>query len=122
MVTAQINVFIVKRVMVDQGSEADVMYLDLFKGLRLKKEDLSRYDVPLVRFDGQVVIPEGQISLPVNMEGKEVIVTFIVVASFSPYIAILGKPWIHTIGVVPSTLHMKVKFRTEQGIALVRGS
>ena len=45
--------------MVDQGSEANVMSLDLFRGLRLKKEDLSRYDMPLVGFDGHVVIPEG---------------------------------------------------------------
>ena len=98
------------------------MYPDLFRGLRLKKEDLSKYDTPLVRFDGQVVIPEGQISLLVNMEGKEVIVAFVVVALFSPYMAILGRPWIHAMGAVPSTLHVKVKFRTEQGIAIVRGS
>ena len=69
-----------------------------------------------------MVIPEGQISLPMNMEGKEVTVAFIVIASFSPYTAILERPWIHAMGVVPSTLHMKVKFRTEQGIAVVRGS
>ena len=45
--------------MVDEGSGADVMYLDLFRGLKLKKEDFSKYDTPLVGFDGQVVIPEG---------------------------------------------------------------
>ena len=78
--------------------------------------------MPLVSFDGRVVIPEGQISLPVNMEGKEVMVTFIVVRSFSPYTAILGRPWIHAMRVVPSTLHVKVKFPTEQGVAIVRGS
>ena len=98
-----------------------MMYSDLFRGLGLKKEDLSTYDVPLVRFDGQVVIPEGQISLPMNMEGKEVIVAFIVVASFSPYMAILGKPWIHAMGAVSSILNMKVKFCIEQGITIVRG-
>ena len=64
-------------------------------------------------FDGRMVIPEGQILLLVNMEGKEVMVTFIVVTSFSLYIEILGRLWIHTMGVVPSTLHVKVKFRTE---------
>ena len=69
-----------------------------------------------------MVIPKGQISLPMNMEGKEVIVAFIVVASFSPYTAILGRPWIHAMGAIPSTLHVKVKFRTEQGIAVVRES
>ena len=34
------------------------------------------------------------------MEGKEVIVTFIVVNSFSPYTAILGRPWIPEMGGV----------------------
>ena len=56
-----------------------------------------------------------------NMEGKEVMVTFIVVSSFSPYTAILGRPWIHALGAVPSTLHVKVKFCTEQGVAVVQG-
>ena len=99
--------------MVDQGSGVDVMYLDLFKGLRLKKEDLLKYDAPLVGFDGQVVIPKGQISFPLYMEGKEVTVVFIVIALFSSYVAILGRPWIYAMGAVPSTLHMKAKFHTE---------
>ena len=98
------------------------MYPDLFKGLGLKNEDLSKYDIPLIGFDGRMVILEGQISLLVNMEGKEVMVTFIVVASFSPYTAILGKPWIHAMGAIPSTLHVKVKFCTEQGIVVVGGN
>jgi len=57
VVTAQINGFLVKRVIIDQGSGADVMYPNLFKGLGLKNEDLSKYDTPLVEFDGKVVIP-----------------------------------------------------------------
>ena len=68
------------------------------------------------------MIPQGQISLPVSMEGKEVIVTFIVVNSFSLYTTILGRPWIHAMGAILSTLHMKVKFCTERGIATVRGN
>ena len=56
------------------------------------------------------------------MEGKEVTATFIVVNSFSPYTAILGRPWIHAMGAIPSTLHMKVKFRTKQGVATIRGN
>ena len=56
------------------------------------------------------------------MEGKEVMVTFIVVNSFSLHTTILGRPWIHAMGAVPSTLHVKVKFHTEYGIAIVRGN
>ena len=48
-----------KRVMVDQGSDVKIMYLDLYKGLNLKFEDLTAYDSPLVSFDGKVVIPRG---------------------------------------------------------------
>ena len=119
---ARINGFIVKRILVDQGSGVEVMYPYLFKGLGLKNEDLSKYDTPLVGFNGQMVVPEGQISLPVNMEGNEVMVAFIVVNSFSSYTAILGRLWIHAMGPVPSTLHVKVKFHIEYGIAIVRGN
>ena len=51
-----------------------------------------------------------------------VVVTFIVVTLFSPYKAIMGRLWIHTMGAVPSTLHVRVKFRTKQGIIVVSGS
>ena len=58
VVTARINGFMVKKVLIDQGSGAEVMYPDLFKGLDLKNEDLSKYDTPLMGFDGRTVIPE----------------------------------------------------------------
>nr|XP_023885519.1 uncharacterized protein LOC111997636 [Quercus suber] len=108
--------------MIDQGSGAEVMYPDLFRGLELKNKDLSKYSTPLVGFNGKVVVPEGQISLPMNMGGKEVVVKFIVVASFSPYTAILGRPWIHVMRAVSSTLHVKVKFPTDQGITVEKGA
>lgn len=81
------------------------MYPNLYKGLRLKPEDLSRYDTLLVGFNGRIVALEGQIKLSVVIEGKEVQGNFIVVNAFSSYTAILGRPWIHAIGAVPSTLH-----------------
>ena len=46
-------------------------------------------------------------------------VNFIVVNAFSPYTMILERPWIHAIGAVPSTLHQKIKFPIEDGIAIV---
>ena len=121
MVTARINGFLVKRVMVDQGSGADVMYLDLFRGLGLKNEDLMKHTSPLVRFNDKVVIPERQISLSVIMGGKEVAVIFTIVDSISPYMAILGRPWIHSMAAVTSTLHMKIKFPIEQGVIVIKG-
>ena len=42
------------KVLVDQGSSAKVIYPDLFKGLKLRSEDLTQYDSPLIGFDGKV--------------------------------------------------------------------
>ena len=54
-----------KRVMVDCGSIAEIMYPDLYKGLKLKPEDLMPYGSPLMSFDGKLVIPKGMIRLPI---------------------------------------------------------
>lgn len=56
--------------LVDQGSGAEVMYPDPFKGLGLKMENMPRYATSLIGFDGRVVISVGLISFPVNNEGK----------------------------------------------------
>ena len=64
VVTLKIGGYDVKRVMVDQGSGTEIMYPDLYKGLNLRPKDLIAYDSLLVSFDGKVVIPKGQIRLP----------------------------------------------------------
>ena len=99
-----------KRVMVDQGNGAKVIYPDLYKGLNLKLEDLIAYDSPLISFDGKVVVPKGQIRLLVQAGSEVVEVNFIVVDAYSPYIAIVGRPWLHALGAFSSTLHLKVKY------------
>ena len=43
--------------------------------------------------------------------GEDVVkVDFIMVNTFSPYTTIMGKPWLHSLGAVSSTLHQKVKY------------
>ena len=54
-----------KRVLVDRSSGAEIMYLDLFNGLKLRPEDLACYNSPLIGFDGNIVFLNGQIRLPV---------------------------------------------------------
>ena len=110
VVTLRIGGYDVKRVMIDQGSAAEVMYPDLFKGLNLKPENLTAYNSPLVSFEGKMVIPKEQIKLPVQTGSNVVEVDFIVVDAFFPHTAIMGRPWLHTLGAVSSTLHQKVKY------------
>ena len=105
MITLQMGGYNVKRVMVDQGSAAKIMYTDLYKGLNLKFEDLTPYSSPFVSFEGKLIIPKGQIKLPMQTGSEVVEVDFIVMDVYSPYTVIVERPWLHTLGAVSSTLH-----------------
>ena len=59
IITLRIRGYDVQRVMVDQGSVAEIMYPDLYKGLNLKAEDLTPYSSPLVSFEGKIINPKG---------------------------------------------------------------
>ena len=93
-----------KRVMVDGGSTAEIMYPDLYKGLKLTPEDLLPYGSPLMSFDGKLVE-----------------VNFIVVDTYSPYTTIIGRPWLHTLRAVASSLQQKVKFPSGDQILEIQG-
>ena len=110
VIILRIGGYDVKRIMVDQGSAAEIMYPDIFKGLNLRVEDLTPYNSPLISFEEKVIIPKGQIRLPVQTSSETVEVDFIVVDAYSPYTAIIARPWFHTLGVVSSTLHQKIKY------------
>ena len=92
VVTLRIGGYDVKRVMMDQGNAAEIMYPNLFKGLNLKPKNLTAYNSPLVSFKGKMVIPKGQIKLPMQTDSDVVEVDFIVVDDFYPYTAIMGRP------------------------------
>ena len=122
VVTLRIGGYDVKRVMVDEGSAAEVMYPDLYRGLGLTLRDLTAYNSPLISFEGRSVTPLGMIRLPVQTGSEMVEVDFIVVDVFSPYTAILGRPWLHTLGAVSSTLHQKVKYPSEGQVMEILGN
>ena len=122
VVTLRIGGYDVMRVMVDQGIGAEVMYPDLYKGLNLKPEDLTAYNISLISFNGKVVILKGQIRLPIQAGSEVVEVNFIVVDAYSPYSAIVGRHWLHALGAVSSTLHLKVKYPAGDKIEELVGS
>ena len=98
------------------------MYPDLYRGLNLKPENLTAYSSSLVSFEGRMVVPKCQIKLPVQTGMDVVEVDFIVVDVFSPYTAIIGRPWLHTLGAVSSTLHQKVKYPSGGQVLKIVGS
>ena len=121
MITFRIWGYDVKKVMVDQGSTAKIMYPDLYNGLNLKVKDLTPNSSPLVSFEEKIIIPKGQIRLPVQIGSKMVEVDFIVVDAYSPYTAIVARPWLHTLEAVSSILHQKVKYPSRGQIKEILG-
>ena len=69
-----------------------------------------------------MVVPKGQIKLPVQTGTDVVEVDFIVVDAFSPYTVIMGRPWLHSLGAVLSTLHQKVKYPSRGQVLEIVGS
>ena len=72
-------------------------------------------------FIGEVKQTAGEVTLPVYAKGINMSNMFLVVDCDSSYNMILGRPWIHAMGAVPSTLHQMVKFPTPWGIKAIRG-
>ena len=122
VVTLRIEGYDMRWVLVDQGSAIEIMYLDLYNGLNLKSENLMAYESPLISFEGKTVIPKGQIRLPVQTDSEIMEVDFIVVDSYSPYIAIVARPWLHALGAVSSTLHQRVKYPFEGLVKEILGN
>ena len=110
-----------RRVLIDQGSAVEIMYLDLYKGLNLKPVDLTAYDSPLLSFEGKTITPRDQIKLPIQTGSDVVEVNFIVVKAYSPYTAIVARLWLHALGDVSSTLHQKMKYPSKGQVKEIIG-
>ena len=122
VVTLRIGGYDVRRVLVDQSSAVEIMYHNLYKGLNLKPEALTAYESLLVSFEGKTVIPKRQIRLPIQTDSEIVEVDFVVVDSYSPYTAIVVRPWLHVLGAIFSTLHQKVKYPCEGLVKEILGN
>ncbi|GKC80930.1 hypothetical protein Tco_1136647 [Tanacetum coccineum] len=82
---------------------------------------------PLVGFAGQILWPLGLITLSITIydyrghTSQTIVVDFMIIRALLPYNTILGRSGLMKLGAVVSTLHSLMKFRTKEGIAIVRG-
>ena len=71
--------------------------------------------------DGKIVIPKGMIRLPIQKSPEIVEENFIVVDTYSPYTAIVGRPWLHTLEAIATSLHQNVKFPSRDRVLEIQG-
>jgi hypothetical protein len=121
VITLRFGDYDIQRVLVDQGSFAEIMYKGLYEKLGLKEADLANFTTPVFGFTGESTVPMGKTTLPVLAGPISLQTEFIVVRGTSPYNAIVGRDWLHRMKAVPSTLHQKLRFPTEEGVMEVNG-
>ena len=100
MVSLQIGDYNMHRVLVDNGSSADILYYLAFQQMRIDRERLTPTNAPLVGFEGTRVFPLGAITLAVRAGDypRQITreVTFLMVDCSSAYNAILGQPTLNS--------------------------
>ncbi|RWW63579.1 hypothetical protein BHE74_00029226, partial [Ensete ventricosum] len=114
----------VKRVMIDTGSLADILYFDAFQRLGLTDRDLASLTSTLTGFTRDFVSPLGVTMILVTFGGepksKTLMVSFMVVKLLSAYNTIIGRPTLNQLRAVISTYHRILKFPTRAGVGEVR--
>ena len=125
VITLLIADYMTRRVLVDNGSSADILYYPTFQKIRLGRDQLRVVNSPLVGFGGMKVQPIGTITLPVVVGAYPQQITkdvnFLMVDCSSSYNAIIERPTLNSWKVVTSTYHLLVKFPTEYGVGQVQG-
>ena len=67
VIMLNIEVFDTKRILVDNGSSADIIYLPAFQQLKLDPKRLRPFESPLVNFSGDKVYPKGIVMLTITV-------------------------------------------------------
>ena len=114
------------RVLVNNGSSADILYYPAFQQMGIDRERLIPTNAPLVGFGGTRVFPLGavRISITIGDYPQQITkdITFLVVDCSSTYNAIIGQPTLNSWKAVTSTYHLMIKFPTEYGVGELRGN
>ncbi|XP_059658663.1 uncharacterized protein LOC132304989 [Cornus florida] len=117
--------YAIHRVLIDNGSFADLLFIDAFDKMCIGKERLRPTKSPLVGFSGENVFPLGVVtlSLTAGTSPKQitVMVDFLVVDCPSTYNIILGRITLNVMRAVTSTYHLLIRFSIKQGIGELRG-
>ncbi|XP_059635407.1 uncharacterized protein LOC132277585 [Cornus florida] len=109
VVSLTVTECLVRRVLIDRGSSANVMTWVTFDRLKIKSEALKCTGNPLLGFDGKRVKLIGTVELFVRAAERELVESFVVVEIHPSYNLLMGRGWIHRVQGVPSTLHQVMR-------------
>ena len=125
VIMLNIEGFNTKRILVDNDSFADIIYLPAFQQLKLNPKRLHPFDSPFVSFSGDMVYPKGIVMLTITVGTYPRQLTrqldFLVVYCPSSYNVIIGRPTLNKWKAATSIYCLKVKFPMDNGVGEVKG-
>jgi hypothetical protein len=126
VITAHIDKWNVMRVLVDNGSQAEILFLSTFEQMGLIKKQLKEAPKPLYGFRGRKIEPLGSISLPVSFsslaKARTEYITFDVVDMSYPYNAIFRRGLLNTFKVALHSLYLYLKVPAGMGVISIHGN
>ena len=125
VIMLMIKGFNARRILINNGSSVDIIYLSAFQQLKVDPKRLRPFKSPLVSFSENWVYPRGIVTLTVTAGSYPLQITkqldFLVVDCLSSYNVIIGRLTLNHWKAATSTYYLKVKFPTEHGIGEVKG-
>ncbi|XP_070047325.1 uncharacterized protein [Nicotiana tomentosiformis] len=119
--TVKYEGYYVKRVMLDGGSGVDICPISTLQRMEIDTERIRANNVYVRAFNGVKRDKIGEIDLVLTIVPVDFEVTFHVLDMETSYNFLLGRPWIHAVGAIPSTLHQMVKFKYDNQEIIVHG-
>ena len=109
-ISVRCNEKLLPRVLIDNGSALNICSWNALVKLELSDVRLRTSATIIRGFDGARREPMGEVDLVLEIGPVQFQTVFQIKDFSSVYNVLLGRLWIHTFGVVPSSLYQKVKF------------
>ncbi|PKI53190.1 hypothetical protein CRG98_026418, partial [Punica granatum] len=113
------NNYIIGRVMIDYGSALNVCPVTTLKQMNVDFNRVRLSKTAVRAFDGSRREVNGEIDLLIDAGPCSFSITFQVLDIPNAFYLLLGRPWIHSAGAVPSSLHQRLKFIVEEKLITV---
>jgi hypothetical protein len=113
------------KILVDNGSSADILFLKTFEKMNLSQHMLHPPEYPLQGFGEKPIKPVGKVSLPVSFRdldnARTETLTFDVVDIYHPYLMIFGKAFMNKFDAVIRPQFLCMKMPAPKGVITVFG-
>ncbi|XP_071912239.1 uncharacterized protein [Coffea arabica] len=109
-IAVRCNGKILPKVLIDNGSALNICPWSTLEKLGLQDVKLRPSGTIVRGFDGAQREPIGEVDLVIEMGPAQFQIACQVMHFPSVYNVLLGRPWIHKSGAVPSSLHQLLKF------------